>query len=542
MKYLIALILFSVAATAQVEHVPVANPVYAFLVRAESKGYLPNRSLSSLPLQRKEITSMLMMIKRHEAELSGADRSTLENFEKEFGILPNGNSTLFGHDQGNSPLLFDGLFGGDEKYIYRSADTLHNFQFKPLLRLDGRYEKYESGSDNVALGFAGFRIYGTLSGNVGYFLQATNGAVLSGNKAIAAKDPILSQNIKFTQLNSDIDFTESHVRYDNQWFYAAIGRETRLLGSGLDQRLFLSNASPAFDAFMVGARFTGFEYRFTHGSLLALPEDSPVNSGFSANIPAKYVAIHRFSFRPSWGELSFWEQIIYSKRAMELAYLNPLSFYKSLEHSLHDRDNSLMGFDGVIRPFDGLQLKGTFVLDDIIFGEIGKNFWSNKTAWNIAALYSFDFPLDAGIEYCRVEPYMFSHFNVQNSVTNDSRLLSGNMLPNSDQLALALNYWWGERYPLSLKISRTRHGDNIYDMQGKMTRNVGGDPLFVYLSGTDSMRVVFLDGNLKEDVTVQLSAGFEPVRNFNIRAWYALSNINGAAMHSAIVKLSVEDF
>jgi hypothetical protein len=41
--------------------------------------------------------------------------------------------------------------------------------------------------------------------------------------------------------------------------------------------------------------------------------------------------------------------MIYS-RTLDLAYLSPLSFLKSLEHSLHDRDNAGMGFTAVVRP------------------------------------------------------------------------------------------------------------------------------------------------------------------------------------------------
>ncbi|TNE33075.1 hypothetical protein EP342_04200, partial [bacterium] len=44
---------------AQVEHVPITSPVYDFLLRAENKGYLEHKSLSDLPLQKKEIISIL---------------------------------------------------------------------------------------------------------------------------------------------------------------------------------------------------------------------------------------------------------------------------------------------------------------------------------------------------------------------------------------------------------------------------------------------------------------------------------------------------
>jgi hypothetical protein len=71
--------------------------------------------------------------------------------------------------------------------------------------------------------------------------------------------------------------------------------------------------------------------------------------GVNTIIPPKYVAMHSFTFLPTWGEISFFETMIYS-RTFDLAYLAPLSFLKSLEHSLHDRDNAGMGFTAVVRP------------------------------------------------------------------------------------------------------------------------------------------------------------------------------------------------
>jgi hypothetical protein len=59
--------------------------------------------------------------------------------------------------------------------------------------------------------------------------------------------------------------------------------------------------------------------------------------------------MHSFTFLPSWGEFSFFETIIYS-RDLDIGYLSPLSFMKTLKEALHDRDNAGMGFTFVVRP------------------------------------------------------------------------------------------------------------------------------------------------------------------------------------------------
>jgi len=388
---------------------------------------------------------------------------------------------------------------------------------------------------------------GTISNSLGFFLQATNGAVLSGNREVALRDPRLKQNIKFATFNSDIDFTESHIRYDNNWFYAYIGRENRLTGAGFFNRIFLSDAAPPADAIMLGARFKTVEYRFMHASLLSVPEDSNGRlllnpdqiypAGFNLSLRPKYLATHRISWRPTWGEVSLWEGIIYS-RPFEIGYLNPLSFYKSVEHSLRDRDNSMMGFDFTVRPLKNIQVKGSFLLDDIIFSKLGSDFWGNKTSFNFGMAYSTDFNTDFQLEYARVFPYTYSHFNPQNSVTNDGLLMMGYLQPNSDEVAARCIWWWGNRYPIQLTASYIRHGENITDGD-RIIVNAGGD---VFLSNTGEQTVSFLSGNLRSTFLLQLDAGWEIVRGFNIQGMARLQNVNGNPIMVSRIMFRMDDF
>ena len=266
-----------------------------------------------------------------------------------------------------------------------------------------------------------------------------------------------------------------------------------------------------------------------------------IQISWKAGIPSKFFAQHRFSIRPDWGEISFWEGLIYSKRGMDLAYLNPLSFFKSLEHALHDRDNALMGLDATVRPLSGIQFKGSFLPDDIRFGEIGTGYWANKWAWNTSLEFVLPYGIDLGLEYSRVEPYTFSHFDTTNAMTNDEMLFGGYLLPNSDETSLLFRWWWGNRYPLEIKFAYQRHGENVYDENGIMVKNVGGDPLQTRLN-SDSYTVEFLDGNRVNTMIFQITAGYEIVRGFNIQSSYSLRNSNSNNSHYFRIIFRFEDF
>ncbi len=527
---------------------PVSNPVYEFLIHAELRGMLPHFSSSDLPLSKMEIVSALEKLRDKESELSSQQKSLLDKFEREFGIVLSDRAVVFYSPSDSIQVLSSRMLSDSEKSIYHFSDSNNNVSIDPLASFE--YYMVDDKSDNngnVTMGNLGVRVYGTLGGRVGYFLQATNGSVFGGNRETALQDAYLRKNIKFASLASDFDFTESHIRFQYDWFYGGIGRETRLMGSGLSQRLFLSDNAVPFDALFLGAEFKNFEYKFIHGSLVGQPVSSQ-NVGFTTVIPEKYIAIHRFALKPEWGEIAFWENIVYSDRNPDLAYLNPLSFYKSLEHALRDRDNSIMGGDITVRPLKGLQIKGSYLLDDIIFSKIGTGYWSNKSAWNIGAQYAVLPDIDFGYEYARVEPYTFSHFNSQNNMTNDSLLYGSYLLPNSDRHLIKIDWFYGQRYPLTLTIGYTRHGNNIYSGDS-LIYNAGGDPGQTRrgaLPGTgfdgDPLTIEFLTGDLIETLSIEIEAGYEIVRGFNIHAYYAFIRQNEENGHKAKLTLRYNDF
>jgi len=530
------------ASLAQYEFVPTTNPVYHFLMNQEVKGYLPNFSTNDLPWQTLEVVEALEIIDKHHNELSSFEQIALQNFKKEFNLIGDKNYVVFYSDSDSNQFFFDGFLGDGDKHIYYYKDPEDNISIKPLGNLDFTYIDSDTGKGFSLMGNLGIRMHGSIANHVGYYLQVTNGTVLMGEKWPALYDNKLQMNIKFAELNSDFDFTQSHVSLTYDWFTAVIGRQTRYMGSGINQKVFIADLSPPIDGLTLSATFSNFKYSFSTFSLLGIPDTTNIDVGYTTSIPTKLSSMHRFALRPSWGEIAFWEGVIYSGRGFDLSYLNPLSFFKSLEHANRDRDNSIMGLDAAIRPFNGMQIYGSFLLDDIIFDELGTDYWSNKFAYNLGLGYSSKIGF-IGAEYSRVEPYTFSHFNPQNSYTNDQLLLGSFMYPNSDMVSLLYRFYWlGNRYPWIIRLAYERHGENIYDESGTLVKNVGSDPLQSRRS-EDGYYAPFLDGNRINSAVIELNFAYEITRNFNIAvlAFFKMQE-NGHSYNNFRVKFSFEDF
>lgn len=523
----------------QSEHVHIYHSVYPFLERMYNQGYYEGYPLNDLPMRRSKITEALMGIDKNNAELGNADKKLLEKFKLEFFINDAKTYTLIKSETDSNQILFDGLFSNDEKFFYRNANDETNVQIMPLASIE--YMRNNSDDENSALiGNLGFRLYGTIESDFGYNLQVTNGTLFSGSRNVANQVRKYSQNIKFTVYQDDIDFTESHINYISRWFHFNIGRESRLLGAGFGQRLIMSDNSPSMDVISAGAEFESFRYKFVHASLLAQPNIG--ESGSHIDIPSKYIVTHRFAITPSWGEFAFWESLVYSNRHPDIAYLNPLSFLKSLEHALRDRDNALMGLDLTVKPLTGLLVKGSFLLDDIRFEKVGTDYWGNKTAYNLGAMLSLFPNIDLIAEYARVQPYTYSHFNQNNSVVNDGFVVSSYILPNSEKYSISTRYWWGSRYPIEVEFAYLRHGDNIYSETGELIRNVGGNHLEGFRFDVDSQDVKFLDGDLKEYFSFAFSSGVELSRGFNLQLYYRFLNTNNSGEHFIRAMLRFDEF
>lgn len=516
---------------AQVEDVPLSNSVYEFLLRLETKGLTGRIPLSYVPLKKQEIATILIIARDNQPKLNKSDIELLEKYEKEFGISKSDYSVVFPSETHSNSIFWSGFLDNSEKVFYKYDDYVNNVDIRPLGSIDFVFNKGDS-SRSVTVGTLGLRLSGTIDNKLGFYLQATNGRKISGDKLLAFYNPEYNKSFKFTKLDSDIDLTQSHVTYQNDWFQAKIGRMEEKMGAGLFQSTYISTTSPPIDAITLSANFSNFKYTYYLGNLIGLIE-SKEQSGINTKIASKFINQHRFSVRPSWGEIAFWEAVIYSDRGLDIAYLNPLSFLKSLEHQLHDRDNSIMGMDFTIRPFNNAILKSTFLLDDIIFEKIGTGYWSNKTAFNIAAIYSSDFNVDLGFEYARVEPYTFSHFSPKNNYTNDNQQIGSDLQPNSEQYGVMLNYWWGQRFPIKLALKLIRHGANQYDDNGNLIRNVGGDVRYTRRDpdpqtgfAGDPYEVKFLDGILEKTLSFNFSLGYEIINNFYLTFSYQYLKTN----------------
>lgn len=502
----------------QVENIPSGNKVYSFLARMYAQGVLNEYDDIVLPMSRKQIAAALKIIENQKSELTTIDQKLLNRLMSKLGF----NESLPKLEllEKFPEHFFQNLSSDFEKHLYFFDDSTINFYIDPMLEYKLIYSD-ESRQTASLINFGG-RIRGSFGNWFGYYVSASNGAVL-GNRITAKNDKRIEQSFTFnnTKINY-FDNTEGYLQFEKDIFGLQLGRERILWGAGQVNKLILSDNPQQFDFIRFDMKYKSITYDFLHGWLVMPAEFFKIGNEISKEKRSKYIAISRLGFIPC-ADLAFGisQTIIYSNRAFELAYLNPFLFWESAQRSLNDLDNSFLSVDGRWRPTAGLRLNASAIVDDINLERLFNGEWAghnNGFAWqagvSLASPLVFD-QLALDFEYLQLRPYIFSHPGYGESLTytNNGHLLGVDLNPNSSLFSFRIIYDLTDRINLLLIYKHLEHGNNEYDSLGNRTKNVGGN-FFEYYTINDSKFAFFLDGVREIENSLQIGFSWEFFNGF----------------------------
>ena len=510
---------------AQRDLIPPTDPVYKFLLRQEINGTLNGFHWGMLPLSRREIAGFLDSMESS-GELSATDRGILRDLQIKLSFdrtnsLSNSTSILPGG--GLTSLLDD----DKQKYLYAYADSTASVFIDGFGSYSYRAGKGDSAGSNFAsLGEIGFRVRGTLFDRLGFYLQTSNGNLLSGSRRFAqfeSLDPRLVANNKF---NSDdrgfFDITNGYMRYDADWLSLMVGREQISWGMGYGDRLVFSENTVPFDFVRLDIRSGNLRYSFVHGSLVGADTNGHTLS-------SKYIASHRLEFNiGSRFRLGLGEAIVYSRQPPSLALMNPLAFLTSTDQSIQlpvdNAHKKHIWVDFELFPARKFRVNGTLMIDDLNLGTIGNSDVSgndNKFGWQGGVLWQDALSVNnllLSLEYTRIGPFVGAHREIVSTYTNWGLPLGQALQPNSDEWMLLTEYDLTPRISLSGKFQFQRTGENIVDASGNILFNAGSDLL--HGEGDFDHPNVFLEGVRINRFLATIGMTWQPVRQYFIELTY----------------------
>jgi hypothetical protein len=538
----------------QIENVPINNGVYTFLKEMKVKGIIPFIREDDPVLSRFEVKDLLEKINAQISELSSTEKKLLNKYRIEFSdsIDPDTSTQLFNPQNG----FFSDLdqMGTDKvKYLYAYQEPENNIYFEWLGHFYHGQDFSQEHAVNSDLYDIGFRIRGTIFNHLGYNLTVIKGGASGDQDLAEVIEPRLLYNFKWIENIENIgnyDFTTGYLKYytepyEDMHLSIQLGREDMTLGYGYGSKLVLAGDNPTLDF---------LKFNFDYG-IISFTSLHASTTGYFSYTPeeryTKYFAHNHLKLKfNNLFDVGIGETMIYSGRGIELGYLAPVNFYKFIEMAIQDRDNGNIYFDLQTKFVKNLELQATFLLDENILSNLGDlEKYTNKTAYQVGAFWYSPLKindLSLIVEYTKIRPYVYTHFNIQNNYTAFGANLGHRIGPNADELMFRSNYNFNEWIRFTLEYRYQREGNNIYAEDGTLVKNVGGDIALSHGYVLETDRAYFLDGDRVN--TNFFSAGFriEPIRDFIFDISYNYSNQQNLAKNTtdrlsyALLKFTLE--
>lgn len=522
---------------AQVGYVESRHPVYSFLERMQTEKMISGFNSFELPKTRKDVAGFLIQLNERVNKLSSVDKNILSDFIEEFSLEVNNKiQKSFLEEPAVKYYLSD-----KEKYLFSYSDKQGSSFFVNLIgSLSNYYHSTIKGNDanlngtNTSIINFGGVIRGSLHDKIGFEIKATNGTFY-GNRNLASTKGEAKYSYKFiygTEDNGGTDYfdqTAGFLTYQNDWLKLKIGRDKLLIGQGIVKDI-LSDNSPGYDYINLSLKYKAFTYSFIHAKLLGHMTFGQDEFGANLkNVGVKNFVYHRFGLRVTHNTfLGLGETIIYTDRDIDLSYLNPFNFYKSVEHANQDRDNSMMFFDVTNYSLPGIKLYASLLIDDMDFSKFGTSWLGNITILNTGIyttlLHNF-IPVDLELQYLRLDPYAYSHRVKKNNYTNFDSPLGALFQPNTSAILFKLTYTPHHRVWMNATARYSVHGNNDVDAQGNLINN-GGDINYGYRAN-DSKNAKFLSGPKDYNREVTLQIKYQPIKNYFVYFGFDYQNSTG---------------
>lgn len=527
---LIILFVFTSVLKAQVENVSIEYPVYVFLKEMTLKRII-NFDDDNPNLSRFEVADFLKTIDSKKSELSNTEIKILNKYKVEF--IPeeaNKDNTwqMFGSGKPFWKNLED-FFSNKQKYVFAVGKPGNNAFIEGIGNVYLGAELKPRNNIGTEIMDGGFRARGTILDHLGYSFDFSKGAIFGDKDLASYIEPKLRTDFKFNE-NAEVlknyDYTNAYLKYyveplEGMGLSAQFGREKLTYGLGYGSKPILSGDNPNMDFLKLNfkygiVRFSSI-FASTVGYMQLNREDRYT----------KYFSAHRIKVAvPKIADLSISDVVVYNGR-IEFAYLNPILLWHFAEKSLQDRDNKNFILDFQTKFLKNVEFQGTLFVDDdeqfAIF--TGKTTRSQKFVYQLGTMIYEPFikNLSLTLEYTKIRPFTYSHYDIRDNYTAYGVNLGHRIGPNADELFTRLTYNISDWGRINLEYSRVRKGNNIYDANGNLLVNAGGDIAQGHRTGIDPEEAPFLAGNRVNTDAVGINFRWIPIRSYIFDFYYGYS-------------------
>lgn len=334
-------------------------------------------------------------------------------------------------------------------------------------RLDLLYYKDSLFSLTVNPVFGG-EVFINSSGPASYWRNGAEARAYAGKWGFYAslrdnhERPILGLPVFLSQrigghLKGSTDWSDMKggITYSWKWGYAGFIKDDMEWGNNYNGANIFGGHNPSYIQLRLQLNpVKWFSFNWFHGWLNSMVVDSTLSywvtnsygTDYREVYHKKFISANLFTFTPfKYLNISAGNSIIYDNSTVNPAFLMPLFFYKSVDHSVSsgiDNMNSQMFIDISSRQIRHLHLYGTMFIDELSVSRISKdnewNFFSYKAGFRLNDLPVENLSFTAEFSY--TYPLTFMHYVPTLTFESNQYNLGHYLKDNSREWYLALDY------------------------------------------------------------------------------------------------------
>jgi len=476
-KIFITFLLFILCWTANAQsiHVPKGNQAYHIIDRLEIKSgeFAPFHTAHKY-YQRKDVVQYALSLDTM-SWLTRTDKTDLRYLYLDnshyLGETPHASLEHPKYERPSKPFL---------KYFYKSRGKFYEHTSKelsivaqPISATDlFGVENTESGNSGYFMMNNGMSIQGNINNKVHFYSRVISDfdryqphvrRFMAENQAIPGRAFYTNNTNEFGNVDSLYDNINATGYIDfkatkNIHFQFGHGRNS--IGNGM-RSLILSDFGANYLYLKVNTKFGLFDYENIFAEMRQL-STLQTSTGVLAK---KFLTAHHLSFNVTKNfNVGIYEGIISAREnGIELQYLNPVIFYRSIERDLDSPDNIFIGLDAKWNFAKRFQLYGQLGLDELQLGNLipNPNSWAHKFAIQAGLKYidvlGIDH-LDMQLELNRVRPYTYTHFDTETSYSHFSQPLAHPLGANFNEFLAVLRYQPTDKLSFNLKVMKANIG------------------------------------------------------------------------------------
>ena len=370
---------------------------------------------------------------------------------------------------------------------YNYKDSIFRARITPILGMhvmvnaNGAFTKRWFGADLQTMIGKNLSVYGSLRDLSidASWLKKT----LPVSAALLARPTYLNDypgsEYKESAVGGDFSDSRGGIKYSWNWGSVGLVKDNVVWGDNYHGSNILSGRAPSFPMLTLHLKpVSWFEMQYIHGWLVSNVIDSTRyyidNTGLKEyRMANKFIAANLFTFTPVRNlNLSIGNSIIYAEPNIQAAYLIPIAFYKSEDHTMTkglalENQNSQVFLNFSSRNIKHLHLFTSIYADEISWNRFLPNSKErNPISYKLGANLS-NYPIEnlsVIAEYTNTNIINYKHSVPALTWASNGYNLGSYLGDNSAELFLAARYKPMQGVDLSLSYSNAKHGNEyIYD-------------------------------------------------------------------------------